>query len=1214
MSDDIQLSDLLESYPSADTPGIQTLISAKEEFREMASVPKERLLRGVKGQYFKHQHFTHRFLRAYDNILIISETGSGKSCEIIGFTEKVLKEKIKAQTDPDNVDEKLVHFKRVVIIVKGPSQAIEFKNQIICQCSDGTYENEINTTQYEKEYEREKDQVGAINRTLHKAGYEVETFETFIKMIQKTYFDKGNEDLFVRDYSDTIFVVDEAHNLLINPDLSYKEKEVFYEILRKILHLAKRSKRILATATPMINDVSELKSLINLFLPFGEEIPEDMDLNSVTLEEIEPYFRGKINFIKATDVGAKVVEQGEVQNEPYEIDGVMYTTKFKIYTTEMSEFQSEAYERAVAESNSLHGPEIQAGNFVFPDGFWGTGNPKKSKKKGKKSKGKKKEASPIVLEGGVIVQGEDEDREEAEEVEEIEEFESQLTVEERKKKGKAFDRYVITNGINYRPTAEFRPYLTAYVDDDPDLGIDVDQVLSQIAELSCKFAEIVRLVMVEEDTYDEEGNLLIPGGNCFIYSEDIKGSGLIVLALCLEALGFERFDENNSIFTGLVGTGLKPVCASSSSDASTRRVKDGFLSRSEGAPLRYVIIHGGIPKPKRAIALEAFNSYENRHGEYIKVILLSETGKEGLNINNIRQEHLVESAWNQSSNYQALSRGIRATSHYDLIAEAKQRLIEQGEEPEDAKVEIFIYKHAAISLSGNSIDIHMYRESEKKDRSIKRLMRMMKQVSVGCWVHMLRNINLNAEDYSAECDYDVCQYVCYDPKPDYIDYSTYDVLYSRNVVNSAIKGIVRVFRSKSSMDIDQLFRLLKEHRKKIVLMALEELIRTKRPMMDRFGYTAYLREDSGVFYLERTFPSNILASYPLSYYSKGIIAVEKSNLNEVVAKLESGENIEIIEELEQQDINDEDFINKIAELSIDGKATLLEETIKKEVTQGATEFSEAVVQYFQKFVFAMNEPVTELQKKYDELNKMRTGGKRRGRPAKAETKRRVKKLNKDDIEANKLVRDEDSEMVYLHTLYTQTDEKAAYGKTSKFMKAEGRLRLFKPSEGDWRDLNEIEYHVYNAFLQIEIYNRQKELENTEELEGQPIYGLYVPGDPNFKIVDKTTEKAKSRTDSRFVNPGRKCTIWKKAELYDLMWKIDFPEPEGNFPTYKEADRRKLAERLSQFKIKHTLEEINTWPLEQIVYYYKWFSSSGITVKEMCKMLEEYMRETGRFLE
>ena len=92
---DIQLSDLLESYPSQMTPGFQTLITAKKEFNELASDPNERLPPG-RGRFYKHQQFTHRFLRAYDDLIIIDETGTGKSASVEGLSEKIRREYEKA--------------------------------------------------------------------------------------------------------------------------------------------------------------------------------------------------------------------------------------------------------------------------------------------------------------------------------------------------------------------------------------------------------------------------------------------------------------------------------------------------------------------------------------------------------------------------------------------------------------------------------------------------------------------------------------------------------------------------------------------------------------------------------------------------------------------------------------------------------------------------------------------------------------------------------------------------------------------------------------------------------------------------------------------------------------------------------------------------------------------------------------------------------------
>lgn len=1240
MESNIELADMLESYPSPMTPGFQTIITAKKEFSNLASDSNERLPPG-RGHYFKHQKYTRSLLRAVDNLIILSETGTGKSCEFLSFAEYTRKELEKAKIDPRKADEKAAHFTKVIILVKGPTQKNEIKNQLVCRCSDGHYETDL-----VKKSKTEAVQKSNITAEIKRAGYRITTYTSFANRIAKDYPNEEDDERLANDYSDTIFWLDEAHNLVIDQDTGVlREKQQTYYTIWRLFHLIKRSKRVISTATPMINNVSELGSLINLILPLDGEIPQGYDyrtappndirvlfpdlpfdhrtatpdqiapyfrgqfppnynFDTATLADLEPFLRGKLSFIRAADTEAVPRDQGVPQNDEYEVNGVKYQSQLVIYATAMSEHQSDGYmlaKQSVRGRDELFGAERQAANFVFPDGYWGNGitdeereerralrrNKIKNKeaiqgRRGRTEAPKKVEALPI---GGILPITAEVD----------------FTGEEEQEAGgptpfekRAFRRYVNKKGDNYVATAEFLPWL---------------QDLAYIRMLSCKFSEIIRLCMEEE-------------GNAFVYSEYVEGSGAIVLGLCFEGMGFVRYNETTSMFTGVAGDTVSPYCASSERGANNRRVRPDILSRSQGAPMRYALLDRSTSDSKFHSMMEAMNSYENRHGEYIKVLIASRVGRDAINVNNVLQIHLVASEWNQSTMYQALSRGIRAKSHDDLIKEAKEKVIAEGGDPSTVQIEIKVYKHAAVALdeANSSIDLQMYRMSEYKDRSIRRVMRMLKQIAIGCQSHYNRNVRDTDVDFSPACDYDVCKYSCVDPAPIEEDYSTYDVLYAQEVINDAIDEIINTFRQRNALTIEDISVLLPNYRRKYLIMALEQLITNKVPLIDRFGYTSYLREDNGSFYLDRSYPTGTPASYDMAYYTEGIIAIEQQSLANIVVKLETGEHNELLDKLERIGPTDPKFDALLSSISIEGQVVILEDVLLRVVQGERNDFTDAIVTKFQRMIFPINEPVTELNKIYEqEANKLP----RRGRKKNPETKRRVRKINPMTAGEAEITPDTDTEIVYLHTLYSQVINQTAYATTARFNKGEGRTRILKPSEieAGWRDINEIELPIYNAFIQIEIAKRNKPMED------QGVYGFILP-DGKFRIRDKTTENVGARLDARQIKRGRVCEYWYRTDLVDVLWEIEADAPTGEFPFFKEGDQPQLINNLIQRKINKTRQELETWDLDRLIYYYKWYSAvrvgkdapnvksyhgNKIRRKEICDVIRARMEETGRLL-
>lgn len=1421
---EIQLEDLLESYPPVTTSEFQTLLTAKKEFSELPSELGEKLLPG-RGQYYKHQRFTHRFLRAYDDIVDVSNTGTGKSCNIIGFLEFARQEHEKAKVDPTSADERVAHFKKYIILVKSKTLKEEIKNQIICRCSDGHYEEGLI-----KRAKTEKVQKSNATIELKKAGYVIGTYKTFARRIMREYPTDADNIRLANDFSDTVFWIDEAHNLLTDPGgtTTYREKLDIYHSIFRVLHIALRCKRIISTATPMINAEGEVGALMNLILPlngilppgydyrnatendirvlfpgaseelirngtpeqvapyFRGQIPSEFNFKTAQLPDLEPYFRGRITFVRATNSGAVPEEQGILQAEPLEAEGIRYESQLIIYATQMSEDQSEAYLRSKQsdrERNELYSSELQASNFVFPDGYWGKGLTDQERvaiKRAREVKAANKIAAaaatadgavlPVVVEdipddgmiqiavgGEILTTGED------------------ATDNEIEGAGfdrRAFRRYVNLQGDTFRPTPEFEPWLTS---------------LSYIRRLSCKYVEIVSLVMNEP-------------GNCFVYDHLVEGSGLMVLGLCLEGMGFARYNETASMFLGTGGETLKPYCSGSEMDITNRRVRPDILSRKQGGPLRYCLLSRNTTETKFKSMMEAMNSYENRHGDYIKVFLSSRVGRDGINVNNVLQVHLVGSEWNQSGIYQALSRGIRATSHDDLIKEERQRIVDENGDveiarelrrqqkeseyilsPEDdaqivdyvtqqntafraenpsadlitftnfgrqatelarqsiinsryiltpeeeeaiaaavnnpeaarqvmveivgarhpvteivdaevhqdiiesrylltetekaqlvtyadgkptpinaevrhvmiannvpqithyalaletlraavidaiyelspeeeaqvryedgdpsrARVVIRTFKHAAVALDGSSTDMGLYRIAEFKDRSIKRIMRMMKQCAIGCQIHYNRNVRAGDIDGSAECDYDVCRYQCVDPPPDSDDYSTYDVIFAMETVVQVVAEITNLFRQLNVLTLNGIMALLPGYRRKYIIMALERLITNKVSLTDRFGYTAYLREDKGTFYLDRSYPTGVPAAYDMSYYTDGVIGMQQESLATIVVRLEAGEHQEVLTELEGMQPDDPQFQAQLDTVSIEGQATILEAAVLQAVTGRQSAFTDTIIQKFQRMFFSIHEPVTELQKLYDKSGERRS---KRGRKPNPETKRRVKKINAATIDASKITRDTDTEMVYLHTLYSQVINQTGYATTARFNKAEGRIRLLKLSEGNsngvaaWRDLSEVESNVYNAFIQLEIAARNQPFEQ------QGIYG-FILQDKKFRIRNALTESAGAADDARKVNRGKVCNTWFKPELISVMWEIGVQAPHGHFANFTEAERNQLVAGLVH-KTKIGYDELLTWPLEKLIYYHKWHSATKITRNTICDFIQQRMAETGRLI-
>ena len=333
--DNLELDQLVYSYPEVSRENFQTLISAKKEFQEVSGQVKEPAPR--KGELFRHQKFIQRFMRQYDSQFIIHQVGTGKGCAVISVAQhyKAVLESL------ENLRNDNTHapYKRAYILVKGQTLIDEFKYQILCKCTDGDY-----ITPQIVNSKTDRARKSNITRSIGRF-YEIQTYGTFAKKL----LEMSDQQLH-NTFDNTIIIVDEVHN--INPEqaggiekihpksgvIYYTKKKknkktgeieekivenrLIYDQLWRLFHTAQPRKAIIMSATPMINEASEIGPRLNLILPEDRQIPNDLNYHYTTVDELEPYYRGHISYVRALDTGAITEYQGELIQATYYLDEI----------------------------------------------------------------------------------------------------------------------------------------------------------------------------------------------------------------------------------------------------------------------------------------------------------------------------------------------------------------------------------------------------------------------------------------------------------------------------------------------------------------------------------------------------------------------------------------------------------------------------------------------------------------------------------------------------------------------------------------------------------------------------------------------------------------------------------------------------------------------------------------------------------------------------
>ena len=150
---------------------------------------------------------------------------------------------------------------------------------------------------------------------------------------------------------------------------------------------------------------------------------------------------------------------------------------------------------------------------------------------------------------------------------------------------------------------------------------------------------------------------------------------------------------------------------------------------------KYAIYSGSEDEKEKKELLKIFTSKENKHGKFIKILLATAAGAEGLDLKNIRQIHIMEPYWNQTRIEQVIGRGVRRNSHIEL--------------PENERnIEIFRYfsvfskRNRNLTKDKLSTDEHIEELSKKKQYIINELIQILKECSFDC---VLNSANVKKE-------------------------------------------------------------------------------------------------------------------------------------------------------------------------------------------------------------------------------------------------------------------------------------------------------------------------------------------------------------------------------------------------------------------------------------------------------------------------------------
>ena len=434
------------------------------------------------------------------------------------------------------------------------------------------------------------------------------------------------------------------------------------------------------------------------------------------------------------------------------------------------------------------------------------------------------------------------EKEEDEEEEEEEEKENDNVSEEEKDSGESLDhlaqedlptpsvfigkdgldrvvKYEVTENPYFKGNYEYQPSFDGFFQP------------STISKYSVKIKSVLDHIKNTTTHRVQDGVILI-------YSQYLD-SGIIPMALALEEFGFKRYGSQPSLFKN-----PKPP----KNVKTMMPVNDN----SSYQPACYAMITGDARfSPNNNLEVKMATGVENKDGGIIKVILITRSGSEGIDLKFIRQVHILDPWYNLNRIEQIIGRAIRNKSHKDLPFEQRN-------------AQIFMHGVVMEDMDMETADMYLYRMSELKAKQIGQVTRILKENSVDCLLNIeqqnfaydimdttirqklsdgteISDFQVGHTPYSMNCDYmENCHYTCNSTdKIDDTNYNTYSEFYMKTNMDNIMISIKKLFRQSYFFQRDLLVYKLVERKQYPLIQiyaTLTYMIDSEERVTDRYGH------------------------------------------------------------------------------------------------------------------------------------------------------------------------------------------------------------------------------------------------------------------------------------------------------------------------------------------------------------------------------------------
>ena len=814
-------------YPGIDDPDFVPKMMRKKEYQESKQPSvKESLEEGKDRcrstedfELSPVQRFVSRFINPrtpFRSALIYHGVGVGKTCTAVTVCESFLEvnpaQKIFVVAPPNILDgfKRTIFDKEALTIPDDPNLDTSHRG-----CTGNTYLSLTGSF-------KEKNRVTIERRvaTMMNSRYNFFGYASFYNYINKKLgflqtlkgklsdqdIESKRREVIRREFSDKVFIIDEAHNLRDNPFESSSESaddasvddtneskagKRLTPFLKDVLSIAENVTLVLMTATPMYNSYIEILFLLNLLLLNDKRATLSVeDVFDIKTEKFKPGGRELLGKIASCYISFMRGENPLTFPMRLEPLGIQRVTKWPRFSPKgdqitlseqqncirlpcmmakfdgMTELKYKAYCKKVINTEGGLGFQnrdqlVQAGNWIFPDE---TGTLEISERKGQDG------------------------------------FDNTF---EKERTGS---------------TTQFRSTL----------------------ESGAKW-------LVQDNLIKASGKcklLLDRLNNCkgvgFVYSRFVTAGGLMI-ALALEANGYLPWGKD----TGLLAEGNQHPkgyqCA-----LCPKHQKEHLSEDHPFKQARYILLTGSEElSPNNNAAIVASRNPKNYDGSIIKVILGSQIAGEGLDLKYVREVFVFDSWYHLNKLEQIIGRGIRNCSHSSL-----------PEEKRNCTVTLLVNSYGS-EPNTESIDMFAYRAALNKARVVGMVTRVLKEFALDCSLNKeailvsgldplpklldsqgmeRRGVNRNDTPLTPMCDWlETCDYECHSGTGEVLDteisiedqdsstYDEYTARYQIIKLKNYLKDLVQKGQAFVSFEnIVNHFTSIPRHILSILMMELTE--------------------------------------------------------------------------------------------------------------------------------------------------------------------------------------------------------------------------------------------------------------------------------------------------------------------------------------------------------------------------------------------------------